>query len=199
MISQPVELLHLVESLPTLVVVERVRAQLLRTGVSVKGGVHRGWRTGLVHQRDREKRGCNSRGGEHGDVEVRKGAEDTIDMVPVHGEVGRELGVRQGRGDLGGPAEIGQERHVGEHSGKVIPQTRHRQRDPTALASARHSDAIAIHARKLAHRVDGEHSVGEDPAVVVGRRVEDAAGQVPRVGGLGPGRVRCVADENPEP
>ena len=85
--AQEGELLDLVELLPTLVVVVWVDPHLLGPGVGVVRGVDRRGRAGHVHQRDRHQRGCTGESAEHGHVEVGKGLEDLVDLVPVDREV----------------------------------------------------------------------------------------------------------------
>ena len=178
-IGDPAHLDDVVEPPATLVVVEGVLGDLLGAGVLVECAVDGRWRTDLVHQPDREEGRSVGPPTEDGDVEVRQRLEDSIGVVAVRLQVAGDLGVGIFVGDRDRAAEVGQERDVGHHARDVRHQTRDGDGDPATLAAAGHGDPCRVHGRVRAGRLDGTDGVGEDPAVVVGRRVEDAAGHVP--------------------
>jgi len=70
---------------------------------------------------------------------------------------------------------VREERHVDERRGSRVDERRRRERDAAALAGTGDDDAIGIDRRVLPCHLDRPDGVGDQPTVVVGRRIQDPA------------------------
>ena len=124
--------------------------------------------------------------------------EHRLHAVAVVAQVAHDLAVRLLVGDLRRPPEVAEERDVREQDADPRLESRDRQRQATALAAPERRDPTRVDALDLVGGVDGPDGVGHQPPVVVGRRIQHAAGHVARVRRIGFGDgVRRLADGAP--
>ena len=102
-------------------------------------------------------------------------------MIAMRLEVARNLAIGIGVDECRRPREVGEKRDVRRGSGQIVDESGHRERQPSALAPAGDRDPRRVDRRVGADRFDRADRVGEDPAVVVRRRIEDAPGHEARV------------------
>src|SRR5258707_6888651 len=148
---------------------------LLWAGLVVVGSKDSRGRAYFVHQRDREKGVGLGAGGEVDAIEVGKGTENGLYFVTMSVEKLDNLLIRVAIGNLGSAFIMAEERHIGHGYLKVGDQARYCQRDAAALAAAADGDALGINGGIRPDRLDGAHGVGEDTALVVRSRVQDAS------------------------
>jgi len=189
MARQEIEPSHGVIELTRFVAAVRPDPDVLRARVLVICGEDRRWRRDRVLEPDREQRRDGRSGGEMSAIEVVERPEHALLGPLLRAQEVADLAIRHLVGDLERPAIVAQERDVDRRGPEPIGQRGDRQRQPTALAASGDGNPIRIDHRMGARRIDGQHGVGHEPAVVVRGRVEDAAGHHARVLGPGPRRL----------
>ncbi len=151
-------------------------ADLLLAPVMVVRGVDRGRRADRVHQPHREDGGGRRPGGVVDAVDIGQRPEDRVDLRAVDPDVRRELAVGVVSGELDRAAVVAQERDVDERRPDRRLEARRGEGDPAALAPAEDDDPIRVDRVVGLGGIDGADGVGEDPAIEVRRRIQDARG-----------------------
>src|SRR5260370_3992107 len=83
--------------------------------------------------------------------------------------------VRKAIGNLGCALIMAEKGHIRQNCLDVGFKTAYRQRDTTALAPSNHSNTLRINGGMRSGCFDSTHSVGEDTAIIIGLRIENAA------------------------
>ena len=134
-------------------------------------------------------------GGRSNAVDVGQRAPDRRLRLPVDGEVVDDLAVRSGVGDLDGPLHMAEERRGADHRGEVGDEPGDREGQTTALAVAGDHDPVRIDSGQGTGRLDRPYRVGDQTAVVVAVRCQDAPGHRPGPAGATP----CGSAVSPTP
>jgi hypothetical protein len=155
---------------------ERVNADVFRAAMMVVRGVHGGRRTDLVHQPNRVERPAFGVGDEVNAVEVGERVEHLVNLVAVALAELADFLVGHTRLNLRCAPVMAEERHVGHCHLYGRVQRCRGDGDAAALAAAIRGNAFWVHGKVWLGGFDGADGVSEHAPVIVGLRVENAAG-----------------------
>src|SRR5579859_1693724 len=128
-------------------------------------------------------------------IKIRQGSENRLNFVAMDLAELDDFLVGKAIGDLCCALIMAEKGHIGQGCLDAGVKTAHRKRNPTPLAASADGDTLRIDGGMCSGCFDGTYGVGENAAIIIGMRIENAARH--KAGDLRIGPVRlaigCIA------